>query len=259
VGTRRNSKDYQHNALSGCEGRQLRYGRQRELMPPGFLQPVEPRALAAAEELFAAVAHRLTANELRSLGAPDDLVVRCLAASVDEHDHAHRQLAIAGADANWWGPPALPIVSLPVGRSRAIAQLGGEAFLDGMVGEAAAARAMRRAAAASSDEELSRDLIVMAIDEERHAALASDIVRWALRESRRTKSTIRMIRRRLSITPPMGARANLVGAPLISRLDRVMAWGSALDDADLLVSTLRISATWEDDIPVDPFHLDLAG
>jgi hypothetical protein len=210
--------------------------------------------MAAAEELYAAVAHRLMANELKSLGAPEDLIVRCLAAGIDEHDHAYRQLRIAGADQDWWMPPALPIISLPIGRARAIAQIGAEAFVDGMVGEAAAARAMRRAAE-YADEVVAADLLVMACDEDRHAALAGDIVRWALRESRGTRAAIRNARRRITITPSSVPALAGSAEPLISRLDRVMAWGCALEDADLIVSTLRITALWEDDIPVDPFHV----
>jgi hypothetical protein len=255
VGTRRSSRNRHDYSVSRCEGRQLRLGRRRQLVSPGYFHPIPQNALAAAEELHASVAHRLMANELESVGAPDDLVVRCLAAGIDEHDHAQRQLLIAGADPTWWMPPALPLISLPVGRSRAIAQLAAEAFVDGMVGEAAAAQAMRRAANGVEDE-LAEDLLAMAVDEDRHASLAADIVGWALRESRSTRSAISAARRQLTGTPPvtpspLAAQAEVV----ISRLDWMMAWGCALEEADLILSTLRITTLWDDDIPVDPFHL----
>lgn len=123
------------------------------------------RSMASAEQesvpAFARVALQLWAH-----GAPPELIARAHQAALEEIDHARR----LGSD---WAP--LPLPPLRIGSLR---QLAVESLKDGVWGEGrASAQAAARAKTASSPE-AREHWAVIARDEQRHAELARDIVRW---------------------------------------------------------------------------------
>jgi hypothetical protein len=141
---------------------------------------------AALQEAAAAVAFEQLRLELRAIGAPTELVDRAGVAAEDERRHAARCRALAhvAGEEPGDGPMAVPVLEPPRDcRSRAsryvrIAQIAAESRLDGSLNERRAAHRIRGAAATSSAP-VGPLLAAIADDEDRHAALADDIVGWA--------------------------------------------------------------------------------
>ncbi len=140
-------------------------------------------AAAAEDEAAAVEAFRTLAHRLDRVGAPAALVARCEAAAADEVRHARRCRALSGAD----GPSAAPRrpTSAPdrrAGRTTEVVRLAVESFVDGMVGEGAAAGRLERGAATAvaTAPERARTLATIARDERAHAALGADVVAWCV-------------------------------------------------------------------------------
>lgn len=119
---------------------------------------------------------------LLALGAPSDLVADTHRAALDETRHAEAMFRVASAlrgEAIGPGPLSLDGASL----SASLVELASEAFIEGCVGEVAAALVLREEAACASDPGMREVLSSIASDEERHAELAWRTVGWALSQA----------------------------------------------------------------------------
>jgi len=150
---------------------------------------------AALDEHASVAAFADLSLELLALGAPSDLLERCHRAALDEIAHARACFALASAYAGApRGPGVLPIPTVrsrPTYRSVALASA-----LDGCLNEGAAARAARALLAGERDPVVRDVLERIAGDEERHAALGAEIVRFCTREG--GAHTAEAVRRALS-------------------------------------------------------------
>ena len=121
------------------------------------------------------------AAELVAVGAPAALAEACLVAAAQEQDHAaacYAQVQRVTGTAPVVGViGAAPRFTMP--SPEAIGTLAAEAWSDGCVGEAAAARQLQLAARATADPALRAALHQMAKDEASHARLAWAILQWA--------------------------------------------------------------------------------
>jgi hypothetical protein len=129
------------------------------------------------------------ALELLALGAPPELVGRCLAAAAEELEHARDAFTLARAHGGRAiGPGEFPeAIETPRGGSPAASRtrIAVEALVDGCIGEATAAEALAEAADACSDPRLAAMLRRTAREEASHAALSWDILAWAASGHRR--------------------------------------------------------------------------
>jgi len=127
------------------------------------------------------------ARDLRAVGAPDALVLQALAGARDEVRHAALCAARAGEYAAMdilpIAPP-LPAAGDP-SRAAALARLGWESWQDGCLGEGAAAARARRALGGAEDPDVRAALARIAVDEQRHADLAWDVLAYCLAEGGR--------------------------------------------------------------------------
>ncbi len=116
------------------------------------------------------------ASELEALGAPACLVTRARRAALEELRHADDCFAIASAHA---GGEVRP-VGWPTAATReaSLERVAVEAWLDGCIGEGAAARLAHEASA--SDPFTRQALRRMARDEATHAELSWDVLAFAL-------------------------------------------------------------------------------
>jgi len=130
----------------------------------------------ATQELASVATFIALAQDLAVHGAPAPLVRRAVAAARDEWSHAKSAAQVAaamgGQDFFFGSSTARTGASLQV--------LVHEAVCDGMVGEGAAAGALRGAAEHVGAGQLRDALMRTAAEEQAHAALAEDVVAWAL-------------------------------------------------------------------------------
>lgn len=128
------------------------------------------------------------ALDLLATAAPPHLVLRAHQAALEETQHARAAFSLASAYAGAArGPGSFPEAAAAwaaPGESleARVARLVAESVVDGCVGEGAAARAAEEAARTSDDPVVTAVLSRIAVEESGHAALAADIVTWALRE-----------------------------------------------------------------------------
>ena len=116
--------------------------------------------------------------ELTALGAPADLVRRTVAATADEVEHASACFALASAYADRpVGPGPLPV---PEAGAIDLARLAVETFREGCVGETLAVAVAVAQRHEATDPAVLATLDRIIEDESEHAALAWDIVRWAI-------------------------------------------------------------------------------
>jgi len=132
------------------------------------------------------------ARELLAHDAPSWLVEKVLDAACDEVLHAHLcgQMAsrLLGVPV-WPTPPEVARRPLP-----SLTQLAEESWLDGCVGEGAAAKRATRAAALSSDRGARAIQDRIQRDEHRHAELAWEVLRWTVeRGARETRDAVHAI------------------------------------------------------------------
>lgn len=114
------------------------------------------------------------ADDLDALGAPAELVARASRAADEERRHAALCLAYAGS-----GVRLRSRVHPRRRRARpSLAQLAREAWIDGVLGEGGAARALAREARRTPDPERARALLAVASEEASHARLSADVLGW---------------------------------------------------------------------------------
>lgn len=129
--------------------------------------------------------------QLIALGAPPELLERTLQAAADEVRHARNAFSWASLFAGIPLQPApFPEASL-TGDSASRERLGVESLIAGCIGEGVAAQSLRQAATRVAHAPLRNTLTRMADEEERHAALAWDIVAWCIQEDPNTIRTLR--------------------------------------------------------------------
>ncbi|MES1164780.1 MAG: hypothetical protein ABUR63_03410, partial [Verrucomicrobiota bacterium] len=123
------------------------------------------------------------ADQLNACGAPAALVRRARDAAADELRHAILSADLAGtlcdAASVTLDPPTAdgrPSISGHPGLSR----LAVESWLDGCLGEGAAAEVARREAEAATNPAIKQTQLTIAADETRHADLAWDVLEWTL-------------------------------------------------------------------------------
>ena len=198
------------------------------------------RAAAAFEHASVASFARSTL-ELLALGAPLDLVERTQAAALDEVRHARLSLALARRSARG-GPTsghALaidddldaafgPLPALPT-RAASHARLAVDTLVEAAVPETLAARSAAEAARRCRDAVVARVLAQIADDEERHAALAWDIIAWAVRQSHGARAAVAAA----AATVPVPVSPSLVDRDddgLLSAETETRVWQSAFDE-----------------------------
>jgi hypothetical protein len=116
--------------------------------------------------------------DLVALGAPSELVARTTAALADEVSHARACFALASAYA---GHPVGPgPLGVPTRPAPTLAQLAVETFREGCVGETLAVGLAAAQLRVATDPAVRVVLQAIVRDEAEHAALAWDIVRWAI-------------------------------------------------------------------------------
>jgi hypothetical protein len=179
-------------------GRPLRRGQGRAPLPVATLvdgggeRPTrasgrQTRALyawaeRASTEWASAPAFAELAQQLEACGAPEALRLRALVAGEDELRHA----VMAGAVAAGLG--GQPVSLEPPSRDRrpaipgvaGLVRLAVESWLDGCLGEAAAACCAAIEAESAQSPEVRRSQRAIADDESRHAELAWDVLTWTL-------------------------------------------------------------------------------
>ena len=133
---------------------------------------------AALAEHASVAAFSLLSLQLLSLGAPPALLTLTHQAALDEIRHAEIAFALAsGYGGATIGPSALKVKNIAY---PTLAELAYEALVDGCVGEAASAVLLLEDAATEPDPKIAALVRDIVADEERHVALAWQIVRWTL-------------------------------------------------------------------------------
>ena len=132
-------------------------------------------AFSAATEAASIRSFLTLRRELRSVGAPSDLVRRAHRAAREEARHARWMLRLArdrGGRVEWPRTVQLPLRDLEV--------IATENAVEGCVYETWAALLNRHQAVHASDAEVRAVMTRVAADETSHAELAHDIDRWAM-------------------------------------------------------------------------------
>jgi hypothetical protein len=122
------------------------------------------------------------ARDLAQVGAPLALVARALGAADDEAVHTLLCAAVASQLSGTLAAPALlaPPPASDAGREEALGRLAVESWRDGCLGEGAAAERARRAVAHTRHPLARAAHARIAVDEQRHADLAWDVLRWCV-------------------------------------------------------------------------------
>ncbi|HYI62287.1 MAG TPA: hypothetical protein VEW93_10850 [Acidimicrobiales bacterium] len=173
---------------------------------------------AAVEEAASVAAFENLAARLEAVGGPSELAQRARTAATDEVRHARACLRLAGGaptapvhrraprdpfDAPGAGSVgARPGARVPGRGLRWRAEVVGlavESWADGVVGERSAAARLRAGAATAVDPSVGPVLRAMARDEDRHADLGADVVRWCRGQSPRLVGAV--LRRAASRLP----------------------------------------------------------
>lgn len=119
--------------------------------------------------------------QLLALGAPPELLADTHRAALDEIEHARLAYSVASASGERpIGPAALDLESVELGTCT-LADLAGETFRDGCVGETLGVVVARDLLSRETSPTLAAVLARIVDDEERHAELAWRTVAWALR------------------------------------------------------------------------------
>ncbi len=129
-------------------------------------------------EYSSIAAFRRIARELRAHGASSALIARARRSEKQEIEHARRCFQLASR----WSDQALrPLpLSVPATPARTLDEIAVESWLDGCIGEGVAAATARAASRIARSATLRRMLRRIAREEAEHAALAWDIVRFAI-------------------------------------------------------------------------------
>lgn len=180
------------NRYSCVIGRPMRDGRGDRITLLGE-SSAAPSGGARADE--AALWHRsaimeaesvpafdVLAHDLARAGAPRGLVQRAVAAGDDEVLHAHLAAAHAGRPPEVSLGASLGSLESRIGLAgdQLLARLAVESWLDGCLGEGAAAARAERESERVDDSDVRRTQRIIAADEHRHAELAWDVLAWAV-------------------------------------------------------------------------------
>lgn len=194
------------------EGRPLRTATGIARLGPAHSTLVEPRAVQGGEripelgrawersaqmECASVPAFHQLAADLLAAGAPLSLVERALDAADDEIRHALLCARLASRHLGRVIRPALPAAeprpSLP--GIDGLVRLATESWLDGCLGEGAAAAHAARAAAIATDADARSANGTIARDEARHAELAWAVLDFAIRRGgTRVRDEVRALR-----------------------------------------------------------------
>lgn len=138
----------------------------------------DARAECASIPVFFALA-----RDLAALSAPPELIARALTAAAEELDHTVLCSRLAARFSGGFMWPIVPDVPAlkDANREAALCRLASEAWLDGCLGEGAAAAQARCAHMGASDDEVCHTLAVIARDEAGHAELAWSVLAFCLR------------------------------------------------------------------------------
>ncbi len=157
---------------------------------PAFGRHWQDRAL---EECASIPAFLQLAEELLDLGAPNSLVQRALDAVEDEQRHTRMATGLArqfGATLTSPKPPSYQRrPALP--RKQQLTRLAKESWLDGCLGESAAAKIAGAEASETQFQSIARIQRAIESDEMGHAALAWDVLRWTLCQDASVAKVIR--------------------------------------------------------------------
>jgi hypothetical protein len=174
--------------------------------------------------------------ELLALGAPLDLVERTQAAARDEVRHARLSLAIARRlERGETGPLDLaasldasfgPLQVLPA-RAASHARLAVDTLLEAAVPETLGAWSAAVASEGCRDGVVARVAADIAADEERHAALAWDVVRWCVQQDEGAR--VALGKAAASLAPPSSSPSLVTedGHGLLSPETELRAWHDA--------------------------------
>ncbi len=137
---------------------------------------------SAIMEAESVPAFDLLAHDLRRARAPRSLLRRAVAAGDDEVLHAHLAAALAGQTPEVQLGGALDSLESRAGLEgdQLLARLAVESWLDGCLGEGAAAERARLESERLDDPDAQRAQRIIAADERRHAELAWDVLSWTL-------------------------------------------------------------------------------
>lgn len=194
-------------------------------------------ANSAQLEAAAVTAFSIMADELRTYGAPPDLIVQAERAQADEVRHAAIMTALAEQYA------AIPR-QVEVSRSapRLLADMAAENEVEGCVRETFAALVAHWQSLHAQDHAIADAMRGIAEDETRHAALSWQVAQWAepllcpadrIRLCRLRRSAIETLRAECSVTLP-DALIQMAGLPtatqahsLLDQMARAL-WGNTL-------------------------------
>ena len=161
-----------------------------------------------------------TTLELLALGAPADLVRDTQLAALDEVRHAQALYAVARSLGARDPGPGPVTTDRPLARD--LVSFAVATFEDACIGETVGALAAQRAAETAEDPELARVLSAIAVDEDRHAALAWRTLAWATR--RGGEAVAHAVRQRvLVLEGALNAAPVIAHAPGVSRDGRLDA------------------------------------
>ncbi len=150
---------------------------------PGADEAADAWGRSAQAEAASVPAFLQLAAELLAHDAPADLVERALDAAEDEIRHARICAAMASRFSGHRERPTIPTAPLraPLPGQAGLARLAVESWIDGCLGEGAAAARARFAAKHTSDARVRSASATIARDEARHAELGWDVLGFALR------------------------------------------------------------------------------
>jgi hypothetical protein len=182
-------------------------------------------------------------RQLTALGAPVELVDRARSAAADELRHAvlAGELAAAIGDLHLLAldpPAATPPRALAFGLEGLI-RLAVESFVDGCVGEAAAADQAAREAEIAATPAIGNVLRAIAADEARHALLAWDVLSWALAADGAAVRDALRAAAPAAVAPEAAATTAAPGATAFGILDGNAALSLRADLRDRALTRLR--------------------
>lgn len=175
-------------------------GATREALAAAWIE--DARAECASISAFVALA-----RDLAAIGAPPALVAGAGRAALDESRHTQICAAIAADHAGLALAPRLldPPAAADADRRDALLRMAREAWLDGCLGEGAAAERAARASLASTDVTARRAQAAIAADERRHAELGWSVLSYCLAEGgSEVRDAIAELTRTSLSDPPRG-------------------------------------------------------
>jgi hypothetical protein len=173
---------------------------------PSPREAAEAWAHSAQAEAASVPAFLQLASELLVHDAPTSLIERALDAAEEEIRHAQlcarMATRLSGRDVRAVLPESP--MRAPLGGSAGLARLAVESWLDGCLGEEAAAHRAAHAARVAGDPSARETQSTIAKEEKRHAELGWRILAWAL--ERGGDDVAQIVRAARDVSPPEGAQ-----------------------------------------------------